>query len=129
MIHKRMIILFISFFLLTGCGSMRKAGVKVSEEELKNVKAGRKIAANYLQVWPMQSGFIKASLGPRINMLPMQAIDAMRELDELAAKSEHTDEEMGYSLGLRARMLSETVMEVIKIFAPDVISFITDLAI
>ena len=116
---------FLCLIFLVGCGSLRKTGVKISEEEVKNVEAARVIATNYLEVWPMQSGFIRGALGPRLGMLPQNAVIAMDELDKLAA-SEDTlgDQDLGYSLGLRVQMLGDVVLEAIKIYAPDVFSVI-----
>jgi len=108
-----------------GCGSIRKTGIQFSEEELKNADACRTIATNYLEIWPIQSGFIRGALGVRIAMLPSQAIAAMDELDALAEKQEApTDKDLGYSLGLRLRMLDEIVLEALKLYAPDVFQMI-----
>ena len=41
-----------------------------------------------VEIWPTQSGFIRAALGPRLEwILPKTAIDAMDELDEMCGIS------------------------------------------
>jgi len=123
--NRKFLAVLLVFMFVVSCGSIRKTGIKFSEEELKNAEACRTIATNYLEIWPIQSGFIRGSLGARIAMLPSQAIDAMDELDALAAKPEAlTDNDLGYSLGLRLRMLDEIVLEALKLYAPDVFQMI-----
>jgi hypothetical protein len=92
---------------------------------LKNAEALKTIATNYLELWPIQSGFIRGALGSRIDTLPAEAVKAMDELDELAARENtFTDHELGYSLGLRVRMLSQVVFEALRLYAPDVFQLI-----
>ena len=126
---KRMILFGICLFFIVSCGSIRKTGIKISEEELKNVEAARIVATNYLEVWPMQSGFIRGALGPRLSMLPQNAIEAMDELDKLAEiEGTLDDQDLGKSLGLRVQLLSDIVLEAIRIYAPDVFAVIGALA-
>lgn len=125
---KKLIILIVCL-LLVGCGTLRKSILEISEEEVKNAKTAREVAKNYIEIWPIQSGFIRAALGSRMDQLPTAATNAMKELDELcgisgddqtAEKKEYTDKELGESLGLRVRMLNEAALEAVRLFAEDV---------
>ena len=119
---KRIIVCLVACLLLIGCGTLRQFTIDVSEEEVKNYEAAQVVAENYHKIWPMQSGFIRAALGPRLAMLPAATLDAMKELDDICGKdfAELTDSERGASLGLRVRSLNEIVLESLRAYAPDV---------
>ena len=106
--------------MLPGCAWLRETGIGLTEEDLLNAEAARVIAKNLLETWPINSGFIRGALGPRMKQLPLEVAEAMDELDKYAAQTEWTDYELGYTLGCRVRMLSELVMAAIKSFAPKV---------
>lgn len=117
----RYLVIALSVLLLASCGSMRKSAIKISEEELKNAETAKQVAKNYLQIWPTQSGFIRAALGVRIKILPQEAMDAIDSLDELAEKQDaYTDRELGESLGYRVRALLEVTRQALELYAPDV---------
>jgi len=111
---------------LCGCAVLRKSAVDISKEEVKNTDTAREVATNYLLIWPMQSGFIKGALGPRLDELPTQVVEAISELDELSAKdpNEIDDYDRGLSLGLRVRLLGAVVREALKQYAPDVLELL-----
>ena len=122
-------------FALSGCiwplaKPAREALVGISREEVLNNDAVRESALNWLQIWPMQSGFIKGALGPRVDEMPMQVIEAIDELDLLSEHlstvdpNEIEDYDLGLSLGLRVRLLGAVVEEALKMYAPDVIDLI-----
>ena len=121
-------------FALSGCiwplaKPAREILVGISREEVLNNDAVRESALNWLQIWPMQSGFIKGALGPRVDEMPMQVIEAIDELDLL---SEHlagafyqllrSPSPVGGSL--KTRLLGAVVEEALKMYAPDVIDLI-----
>jgi len=112
--------------LLCSCATLRQSAIDVSIEEVKNAKAAREVALNYLTVWPIQSGFIRGALGPRIDELPTYAIDAMNGLDELSAADPNDigDYELGTSLGLRVRLLGAVIREALRFYAPDILKFV-----
>jgi hypothetical protein len=115
--------LFASF--LAGCAGMRGDIVKIMEEDKLNAETSRTAGRNLLSTWSVNSGFVRGSLGPdRMNALPMGVVKAMDELDALAAKTTWTDFELGYSLGLRVRLLSEIVAQALKLYAPEVLKYI-----
>ena len=116
--------------MLCGCQTVRKTAITISGEEVKNLYAVRQVAKDYLLIWPMQSGFIKGALGPRMDEMPAQAITAIEELDILAGQYNSTDPnefgdyDLGLSLGLRVRLLGAVVQEALKMYAPDVLDLI-----
>lgn len=113
--------------ILCGCQTMRKTATDISGEEVKNLYAARQVAKDYLLIWPMQSGFIKGALGPRMDEMPAQAIAAINELDLLSEQfasvdpNDIGDYDLGLSLGLRVRLLGEVVQEALKMYAPDLL--------
>lgn len=114
--------------VLCGCAMIRESAIKVSESEIKNAVAVREVAANYLSIWPIQSGFIKGAIGPRMDELPAQVVAAMEELDKLAEQYASDPEGMqdyalGQSLGLRVRMLSSIVAEALSFYMPEALDF------
>lgn len=111
--------------LATGCQSMRDTAVGITDEEIKNVETAREISARLLAIWPYQSGFIKGILGSRIDELPTYTIDAINELDALAKSENVSDSDLGKSLGLRIRMVCETVKQVIRTYYPDAVDLLT----
>ena len=115
--------------LLSGCETMRRTAIGISEEEVLNAETTRQVALNYLSIWPLHSGIIKGALGPRMDELPAQAVDAINELDQLAEQAggdpnSYSDEDLGLSLGLRVRILVSVVGEALKLYAPDVLEFV-----
>lgn len=116
--------------VLCGCSMLRETATDISGEEVKNLEATRQVAKDYLVIWPMQSGFIKGALGPRMDEMPAQAVDAISELDVLAEQlntidpNNIKDQDLGLSLGLRVRLLGAVVQEALKMYAPDVLDLI-----
>lgn len=130
------VILFIP--LITGCAFFRETAIKWSEEDLKNAETSREVARNLLSTWPLNSGFIRGHLGSRIDTIPLEAIKALDDLDALTCvdpdrstelgvecvkgeEIEYSDYQLGYSLGLRVRMLAEIVKAALEKFAPEVL--------
>jgi len=115
---------------LCGCAVLRETATDISGEEVKNLIAARQVALDYLTIWPMQSGFIKGALGPRMDEMPAQVVDAIDELDRLSDELSLTDpnsigdEDLGLSLGLRVRLLGAVVQEALKMYAPDVLDLV-----
>lgn len=127
---KKRVLLCLVFVLVcsSSCAWLRKSLVDLSAEDVKNAGATQAIAKNLLSSWPVNSGFIKGALGSKINELPAHVVSAIGELDALAKKSgDLTAEELGYSVGLRVRMLSGIVQEAIKLYAPEIIQYIPSL--
>jgi hypothetical protein len=120
---KIFIISFLALALI-GCGAIRESLITISEEDLKNAETTRVVATNLLKTWQINSGFIRGSLGDRLNQLPVQLVSAMDELDALSLKTEWTDFELGYSVGIRVRLLSEIVFSTLKLYAPEVLKYI-----
>jgi hypothetical protein len=120
---KKIIILILAFGLI-GCGTIRGSLISISEEDLKNAETTRVVAQNLLKTWKINSGFIRGSLGDRINQLPKGVVLAMEELDALADKTTWTDFELGYSVGVRVRLLGELVAQALKLYAPEVLKYI-----
>lgn len=112
--------------LLSGCGFLRKAAIKVSQEDLENAATARLVAKNCLETWDMKSGFIRKALGTSIKKLPQEAVDALKELDTLAAKKddELTDKEVGEFLALKIVFSGSLVKKALKKFAPEIFKLI-----
>lgn len=125
---RKVLIILASLVLLAGligCVGMRGDIVKITEEDKLNAETSRIAAKNLLSTWAVNSGFVRGSLGPdRMNALPMGVVKAMDELDVLANKTIWTDFELGYSLGLRVRLLSEIVAQALKLYAPEVLRYL-----
>jgi len=121
------IILLLLVVATGGCSMMRDSAIGVSNEEYKNYLATQTVARNYLQIWPIQSGFIHGALDHRQGEFPEYVIEAMNELDALAAKLGNTDPnsiadyDLGLSLGLRVRLLGAVVEEALRMYAPDIL--------
>ena len=121
---KKVLIITLCFFSLS-CTSLQKSAIKVSEIDLKNAEASRIAAKNLLSTWKLNSGFIRGTLGDRLNQFPHEAVKAMDELDKLAEKTEWNDFDLGYSLGARVRLLGEMVVQAIKHYFPKILEYIT----
>jgi hypothetical protein len=117
-----MILLIVSFMaMFSACASLPQKMVQLTQEDVENIEALRIAAKNMLITWPMYSGIIKGALGSRMSEMPARTLAAMEELDELAKKTELTDEDLGYSLGVRIPMLTDMIRRTLEIFAPNVL--------
>lgn len=121
---KKFILIIMILFLLSGCAEMRKSIIQITEEDKLNAETSKVAAMNMLSTWLINSGFVRGSLGDRLNQLPVGVIKAMDELDALAVKTQWTDFELGYAIGLRVRLLTEIVAQAIKLYAPEVLKYI-----
>jgi len=127
---KKILIIVVSIFaigLTLGCSVIRKEIVGMGQWDIKNAESSRQLAKDFLSTWPLNSGFIRASLGENIGKLPHQAVKAMDELDALAAKTEWNDFELGSSLGLRVRMLSSLVVSILQQYFPEILKDVPSL--
>ena len=115
---KKWIIIVTIILQCAGCALLRQSAIDISTENIKNAEAIREVSKNCISVWPVQSGFLKGTLGYRINELPNESIEAIEELDRLAALPERTDYELGYFLGLKVRLLSSAVKVAIDKYVP-----------
>jgi len=121
----KQIILSILILCTLGCSTFRQTAIDVSEEEMQNAETARIVAANYLTIWPIQSGFIRGVLGSRMDELPAQAVAAMDELDQIVAENQdYSDYDLGLSLGLRVRLLVSVVHEALEMYFPDIIEYV-----
>jgi hypothetical protein len=91
---------------------------------VKNYEASVQIAKDLLKTWRLNSGFIRGSLGDKLNQFPAEAIKAMNDLDRLAAKKEIDDFDLGYSLGARVRLMGAIIQNTLKQYAPEVLKYI-----
>lgn len=118
------IFILILLSLCLGCTAMQKSIISLSKTDIKNAETSRILAKNLLSTWKINSGFIRGALGDRINKMPAEIVKAMDELDKISEKTEWNDFELGYSLGVRARLLGELIINCLKIYAPDVLKYI-----
>jgi hypothetical protein len=120
-----LLVLALVMVLCFGCAGMRGDIVKIVDEDATNAAISREVAKKLLSSWLINSGFVRGSLGPgRMAELPKGVVDSMDELDKLAKKTTWTDSELGYSLGLRVRLLSEIVAQALKLYAPEVLKYL-----
>jgi hypothetical protein len=119
------VLIIVIVTIAAGCAGMRKDLIQITQEDKLNAEASKTAAKNMLSTWMINSGFVRGSLGPdRMNALPVGVVKAMDELDALALKKEWTDFELGYSMGLRVRLLSEIVAQALKMYAPEVLKYV-----
>jgi len=119
-------VLYLIFAIaLLGCTSLQKGALQLSKVDLENAEVSRKVAKDFMSTWKLNSGFIRGSLGDRVNQLPHEAVKAMDELDKLAEKTELNDFDLGYSLGARVRLLGELIVSALKHYFPKVLEYIT----
>lgn len=113
---------------VNSCASVREIALELSLEEVENTKVAKQIAINSLETAPYWNGFLRGLLGTRTEELPAHVLEAMDELDQLAALYECAGEvsaaELGRVLGLRARILCAAVKEVLQMYAPDVVGML-----
>jgi len=110
--------------LFLGCTAMQKSIINLSKTDLKNAETSRVLAKNLISTWEINSGFIRGALGDRLNKLPAEIVKAMDELDKISEQTEWNDFQLGYSLGVRARLLGDLILNALKIYAPDVLQYI-----
>ena len=130
--RKSTIVLFFLFLFFTlifnpGCSTIRRGIVGLGQWDVKNAEATKQMAKDFLSTWPLNSGFIRASLGENIDKLPHQAVKAMDELDVLAGKTGWSDFELGSSLGLRIRMLGSLIVATLQQYFPNVLKDVPSL--
>ncbi len=123
---KKLSIILLGIILLTamGCAGLRGGILDLSKEDMLNADTTRQTAKNLLSTWRLNSGFIRGSLGNAIFEFPAEAVKAMDELDALALKATLDDFDLGYSLGLRVRILSELVANALAKYAPQVMKYL-----
>jgi len=114
------VIIVVSLLLLTGCTPLRQVAIDTSIENVKNAETVREISLNCISVWPIQSGLIKGALGNRINEIPNESVQAIKELDRIAALPEQTDYELGLFIGLKVRLLGSVVQITLEKYTPSV---------
>ena len=130
--RKIFIILIGIIFLagLTSCGAIRKDLINLSESDIKNAETTRIVAQNMLKTWQINSGFILGVLGDRINELPASVFNAFKDLNDLSLRYQNgtlSDFELGYSVGIRIRILSAIVQQAIKQYAPEILQYLPSL--
>jgi hypothetical protein len=120
---KLILFMFIFMFLFTGCSFLRKSLVTLSEEDIKNADATRIAAKNFLTTWNLNYGFI---MGMAEDKIPKVYLDYMEELKTYADRQESlNDYDLGFTLGRRVLLLASVIKEAVKIYAPDVLKYIT----
>ncbi len=118
---KRFVILVLCLFFLPACA----AGLHWSKDDLKNVQTTKKIAKNLLEAWKFRGPAIRAGLGSRIDMLPVEAIKAMDQLDKIArVTTTWTDGQLGEAFGYHILILNELVLAALQKYAPDVFQLV-----
>ena len=117
---KNLIMVFLVSLLVAGCEMTRQTATVISTENVKNTETMKEISQSCISVWLVQSGFIRGTLGSRINELPNEATDAIDELDRLAGLPERSDYELGLFLGLKVRLSSSVLRVTLEKYSPNV---------
>jgi hypothetical protein len=74
-----------------------------------------------LKDWAFYMGVLKGALGPNLDNLPKQTIDCIAAISAIAQKpiDQITDEELGFILGSKVRMLSPVIRGLIEQYVPN----------
>ena len=114
-------LLIVIILCTSGCGLI----LDHSERELKDLEKTRQTAKNYLEIAPMQIGFVKGSMGERISELPSGTLEAIDELHDLAVDDPNGQDDfsLGYSLGLRVRITNDIIKKILERYAPEVLRY------
>jgi hypothetical protein len=121
---KKWLVMALSFLLLAGCAGMRTDIISLTKEDMKNAQTARQSAKNLLSTWMLNSGFIRGSLGNKIYEFPGSFLDAMDQLDAIAETEDRDDFALGYSLGIRVRLLGQLVENALASYAPEVLKYL-----
>jgi len=114
----------LSLLLLPGCYTTQ-GFIKLEQQQTETIKQAKAGTLLLLEHWEFRSGVIHGALQSQIDALPVAAVNAMKELDDIASRRDKlTDYELGYALGLRISMLEATVKMAVKKFAPDILSYV-----
>jgi len=99
--------------------------MKLEQQQTETIKQAKAATLLLLENWEFRSGVIHGDLQSQIDKLPVAAVKAMKELDDIASRRDKlTDYELGYALGLRISMLEATVNMAVKKFAPNILSYV-----
>ena len=121
---KQLLALVLVFGLMAGCAGFRQNILDVSNESLKDQEAKRSIGKNILAGWKLDSGIIRQGLGTNFGRLPQEAVAAMEDLDQRAAKEAPDDTDLGAAIGDVILIYSKVGLAVIQQYAPGFLSYI-----
>ena len=114
----------LSLLILPGCYTTQ-GFMKLEQQQTETIKQAKAATLLLLENWEFRSGVIHGALQSQIDKLPVAAVKAMKELDDIASRRDKlTDYELGYALGLRISMLEATVNMAVKKFAPNILSYV-----
>lgn len=123
---KAFVAFTLAAWLFAGCAMGRKALVEITAEETQTVAVIQEQGAQLVKNWPTISGLIRGGLGEAgLLKLPAECVKAMDELDGYAKKEDLSEQDLGYTVGLRVQMLGQIVMASIKRYAPEIFSIIS----
>lgn len=114
--------LILCLLVPAGCASIRQSAQAISAENVANIETMRAISKDCLSLWPYQSGFVTGALG---DALPKETLDAIAELDQIAAKTEPNDYELGLFLGTKIRISGKLMQTAAEKYLPELTEFIT----
>ncbi|MBT8341052.1 MAG: hypothetical protein KJP07_13635 [Desulfatitalea sp.] len=105
---RKTIVILAAGLILAGCGTTRiatKVGVSVGDSYQEAANDGIVSAEKSIKSWPYASGLIRGLLAANYDIdLPEAAKNIMKDLDELAAKDELTEQEKGFVIGSFCRL-------------------------
>lgn len=104
---KKLFIILLTIFLLTGCATTRVAtdiGVNIGNSFQESFAKGSVSADESIKAWPYISGQIKGIMASNYVEFPVIAQDIINRLDTLARKKTLSDEEKGFVIGSYVRL-------------------------
>ncbi len=112
--------------VLLGCATTGNQ-IDLGKWDKQNAAVTRQYAKDLLETWRLNSGFLRGAIGDEtIKRLPCDCVSAWLQLDILASApiEQLTDYQLGYSLGLRVKMLTQLVLEGIRQYAPQAMKYV-----
>lgn len=122
-----LVILTLCIFSFAGCAFLRGGATWLTDQHIANVHTAEEIALKICNVSDFQTGFIRASLGSSIVMLPQEAVSTLDEIDTMIKDCDCanlTSGQKGELLGLWIRFTTLGTLRIIEQFAPDVLDVI-----
>lgn len=124
---KKWLMSIVIVLCMSGCSLVGNLALERSQDELGEIEMLRQTAENQLMASELQVAMIKAYLGDEINQLPVVAVEAINEIEQIALNYDPntiTDTELGRLLGLRARAFCALVRQWLKDNAPELLRYL-----
>ncbi len=123
---KRLIIIIsLAGLVLSVCGpQVRQNVIKVTDEFAADIKNFEETSLTLAKVTPFLVCWIREELGHNFVELRHYAVELLDKLDKLSKKDALTPCEAARISAMWARFAQSFALEVLKIYAPDVLNFL-----